>query len=291
MTTLTDVSWTEAPLTRWDEVCELVDRCLETDGGLPLAADLEFMYSRWGSPALVTRQARTAEGELVAAGLLRPGDSGPTYAGMVDPGVRGRGLGSQLLDWGLISGARVVESELLTAEATALFTSRGLQRTFAEDVMCIDFRVQVPQCRVAPPFQLWEWTPGLASRFFEMYEIAFRDRPDFPELSPLDWIEDVAHDADFRPTWSLLAFHPDLGDVGFLTAKEGWIDQVGVMPAFRRLGLGEVLLSESLRRMADDNRREAWLNVNVNNPGAAMLYRRLGFDVRGQRGRFTPMGG
>ena len=38
--------------------------------------------------------------------------------------------------------------------------------------------------------------------------------------------------------------------------------------------------------MALDGATEAWLDVNVNNPRVAALYRRLGFTDAGRRGRF-----
>ncbi|GAA2646520.1 hypothetical protein [Paractinoplanes durhamensis] len=56
-------------------------------------------------------------------------------------------------------------------------------------------------------------------------------------------------------------------DVGFVTAAVGRIARVGVAPA---RGL-----------MVTGGSAEAWVNVNVNNPG-----RRWGFVDRGRRGRF-----
>ena len=86
--------------------------------------------------------------------------------------------------------------------------------------------------------------------------------------------------------WSLLAELPEAGDAGFVTAAVGWIVQVGVVPAARGRGLGRALVTESLGRMAADGEIEAWLNVNVDNPGAAELYRRIGFTDRGRRARY-----
>jgi GNAT superfamily N-acetyltransferase len=60
----------------------------------------------------------------------------------------------------------------------------------------------------------------------------------------------------------------------------------GVVPAARGRGLGGALVCEALARMAADGSPEAWLNVNVNNPGAAALYRRLGFADAGRRARY-----
>ncbi|SFE55399.1 Acetyltransferase (GNAT) family protein [Actinoplanes philippinensis] len=131
-----------------------------------------------------------------------------------------------------------------------------------------------------------EWSAETAGRFHAVYAASFRDRPGFPDPAAEEWIEENTEDDDFRPQWSLMVALPEHGDVGFVTAAEGWIVQVGVVPAARGTGLGGALIRESLRRMAAAGATEAWLTVNVNNPTAAGLYRKLGFDVMGQRARY-----
>ena len=145
---------------------------------------------------------------------------------------------------------------------------------------------------------LTEWSAATAARFHATYAASFRDRPGFPG-DPADvWIAENEEDDDFRPAWSLLATVPALaeggsaaedapaGDAGFVTAAVGWIVQVGVIPAARGRGIGAALVRESLARMAAAGRPEAWLTVNTNNPGAAALYRKLGFHHRGRRARY-----
>jgi ribosomal protein S18 acetylase RimI-like enzyme len=128
------------------------------------------------------------------------------------------------------------------------------------------------------------WSAAAAPRFYAVYEAAFRERPGFPGWTAEEWIEGVDEDG-FRPEWSVLATVPDLGGAGFVTAADGWIDQVGVVPAARGRGIGAALVMESLTRMRADGADHAWLNVNVDNP-AARLYRRLGFQDRGVRARY-----
>ena len=132
---------------------------------------------------------------------------------------------------------------------------------------------------------LQTWTDEAAPRFFAVYEAAFRERPGFPHHHAATWIGDLEEDDDFRPALSLLVEVPGLGDAGFVTAAAGWIDQVGVIPQARRLGLGAALTRESLTRMRADGATEAWLNVNVDNP-AKNVYLRLGFIESGRRARF-----
>lgn len=179
-----------------------------------------------------------------------------------------------------------VECESLTAGAAALFGSRGLRPVFAEDVLWIDLswfdgRPCWPAGTVVTP-----WRGDLAERFFQVYAASFRSRPGFPAPSAAAWIAENETDDEFRPGWSLLAHLPGIGDAGFLTAAAGWIVQVGVVPAARRRGLARALVTEALHRMSLAGEPEAWLDVNVDNPGAAHLYQQLGFTPRGRRARY-----
>jgi GNAT superfamily N-acetyltransferase len=178
-----------------------------------------------------------------------------------------------------------VETESLTDAAAALFASRGLRQVFAEDVMRI-----TPGAAPAPRWpdgvELIGWSAATARRFHDVFESAFRDRPGFPGTPADEWIAENEEDDEFRPEWSILAVVPGIGDAGFVTSSVGWVAQVGVRPQARGRGIGAALICESLRRMAADGATEAWLDVNVNNPGAAALYRRLGFADAGRRARF-----
>ena len=179
-----------------------------------------------------------------------------------------------------------METEGLTPAAEALFVSRGLRQIFAEDVMRIDLTGAVPEPVWPDGTVLATWSDATAGRFAAVHDAAFRDRPGFPGRPAAEWIADVAEDEDFRPDWSVLAAVPELGDAGFVTAAVGWIVQVGVIPPARGHGLGVALVTESLDRQRSAGETEAWLDVNVDNPGAAALYRRLGFTPAGRRARY-----
>jgi mycothiol synthase len=265
-----------------DALIALAARCLDSDGGLPLAADPDFLRRRWTTPT--TMAVRDSGGRLVAAGAVR---DCAVFTGLVDPAARGAGLGSRLLDWGLDRpGPVTVETEGLTPAAEALFASRGLRQVFAEDVMRIDLTGAVAQAAWPHGSALTTWSDATADRFAAVYDAAFRDRPGFPGRPVAEWIAELTEDDDFRPDWSILASLPGLGDAGFVTAAVGWIVQVGVVPAARGRGLGAALVAASLARRRSAGETEAWLDVNVDNPGAAALYRRLGFTAAGRRARY-----
>jgi mycothiol synthase len=284
------VSWASLPFDDDAELASLATRCLATDGGLPLAADPDFLRRRWQAAGIPTIQGRDHDGRLVAAGTVRPTSAtgGVTFCGLVDPDARGWGLGTYLITWGLGQADQqpvTVETESWTAAAEELFAAHGLRQVFAEDVMRIDLADGVPDPVWPAGTELAAWSAADAPRFHAVYAAAFRERPGFPNWAAEEWIADLAEDDEFRPQWSVLATLADLGDAGFVTAAVDWIVQVGVAPAARGRGLGGALVTEALRRMRADGGTHAWLDVNVDNP-AVRLYRTLGFEHRGRRARY-----
>ena len=443
MTATGRTTWTE--LTGLPaELLALAERCYAADDGLPLAIDPGFLGRRWAADGGSAFGLTAADGSLVAAGAARLTPGGPVFTGLVDPAARGRGLGSALLDHGLVlaselaeaknaapngrpgkhaagsevsgkhaadsevsreraaasevsgdhaanggasgehaadgaalgehavdggglgehaagngasgavdggasgehaagggsgehaadgggsgeyaaggssgehaadgggsgehaagsvasgeqAGSRAsgkyaadvtVETETLTDDAAALFEARGLRQVFAEQVMRIELDDSLPQAEAWPPgVTVVSWSGAVAQRFHATYHASFSDRPGFPGDSAEEWIAENEDDEDFRPECSLLVTLPDLGDAGFIIAARDWVVQVGVVPLARRRGLAAALILDSLSRMRAAGDTQAWLTVNVNNPGAAALYRRLGFTNRGRRARYQP---
>ncbi|MEU4163019.1 GNAT family N-acetyltransferase [Actinoplanes sp. NPDC026670] len=253
----------------------LLDAALAAATDLPGAA----VPAAAGSPVAPPSTVPAAGGSPVAIPSTVPGDLAVGEAGVGDQ--------SGVTSAGSPGAAVTVECEGLTAGAAELFASRGLLQVFGEDVMRIKVAAEDGFVAGWPAgAEVVDWSAETAERFHAVYAASFRDRPGFPDPSAQEWIEENTEDDDFRPEWSIMVALPGRGDVGFVTAAEGWIVQVGVVPAARGTGLGGALIRESLRRMAAAGATEAWLTVNVNNPSAAGLYRRLGFDDMGQRARY-----
>ncbi len=61
---------------------------------------------------------------------------------------------------------------------------------------------------------------------------------------------------------------------------------MGVAPAARGRAVGALLIAEAVRLMRAAGEAGITLNVNVNNPHAIALYRRLGFATAGRRARY-----
>ena len=268
-----------------DEVLALARAQFEAHGGLPQLTDPEFLRRRWSDVAFGLRDAG---GALVSAAVVRSGSSvgsGSTVFWLT--GAPPGEAAGHVLDLALtgVGAAEVtVECESVVPAVDEMLASRGLRQVFAEDVLTADLTAEVPEPRWPDGTVLLEWDDDSARRFFAVYDASFRERPGFPGWSAEEWIEGMADD-DARPSASLLACVPGIGDAGFVTAAAGWIDQVGVVPPARGRGLAGALVSESLRRLRAGGDRTAWLTVNVDND-ARRVWERIGFTGRGRRGRY-----
>jgi mycothiol synthase len=279
-------------------LAELARECLSADGGQPFAADPGFLRGRYLDGARA--RGGWQGSRLVCASAVRPSGDGPDAAtvttGLVHPQFRRRGLGGAALDWAIGQAKQVgpagltADTEALSDGAHALYLARGLSQVFAEDVMQLAATATPPPPANAPAgLCLSTWDQAGPARFFAVYEASFRDRPGYPGWSQDRWVDWVSDDDDFRAAWALLAT-VDGTDAGFIVADAGgWIIQVGVVPAARgrRLGLGAALVAEAVRLMRAAGQTVITLNVNVDNPHAAALYRRLGFAQAGRRARYA----
>ncbi|MEU4579476.1 GNAT family N-acetyltransferase [Nonomuraea sp. NPDC023979] len=229
------------------------------------------------------------EDRLLAAGCVRLVRQDPVITGWVDPEHRGRGLGAELLDRLLQlargRGARVsVETESLTPDADALFVSRGLRQSFAEDVMRLDLHA-LPPAAIPAGITVQPWEEDTRHLFFQAYQRSFADRPGFPGWSQQQWIDWTVDDA-FRPHCSLVARRHDGDPLGFVTCAQGFLIQIGTLPARRGQGIGQMLALAALERLRASGDTHVLLDINVNNPASAALFSGLGFTPIARRARY-----
>lgn len=281
-----------SPLSEADlpDLRELAQTCLAADGGLPLLAG-EPMLRRLFLEG-VGIGGRDETGDLVAAAGVRAVGSGPRSAtGMVRPSARRQGLGGQLAAWAAEhSGGSLlrVVAETTSPGTDAFLRELGLVRVFAEHVMRHDL-TDIPVVPRPKGLKVLAWSEDTACLFHRAYLASFADRPGFPD-TPLDeWVEGLVEDPGFRPTQSRVALDRDARVVGFVTLADEWVDQVGVVPAWRGRRLGAHLVARSLRALKGEGCDAAWLAVNVDNP-AHELYLRLGFVDHGLRTRYEQAG-
>ena len=267
-------------------LAHLARRCLHADGGLPLLAGEPMLRKLFLSGESIGGRDET--GDLVAAAsVYLDGGGHRTATGLIHPSARRQGLGDELVRWcrERSGGALLrVVVETTSPQWDALAEGLELRRTFAEHVMCHRL-TDIPRIPRPEGLQAYPWTEDTASVFHAAYRRAFADRPGFPDTPRDAWVGEVAEDEDFRPTASRVAIDRDGHAAGFIVLTDVWVDQVGVVPAWRGRGLGAHLVARSLRALLKAGCEKVWLCVNVDNP-AHDLYLRLGFEEAGLRARY-----
>ena len=259
-----------------------------------LAVDRDWLKRSFFRPGVTSLLLeRIDDGRLGACAFVcdpAPPGSGPmTVTSMLQPGAEH--LWSEQLEW---IEERIAEagstpiqvvSENLTDVEVGRWAVAGFELVFEELIMKRPLDGEVPPARWPPGAAVLEWDGAAASASFAVYEAAFRDRPGFPGLSELVWIDRQTNNAMFLADASLCAVR-DGAPIGFVISGSDWIGQVGVDPAHRRMGLATALVTEALARMRALNIGAAYLHVNRNNPGGQATWRSLGFRECGRRGRF-----
>jgi [ribosomal protein S18]-alanine N-acetyltransferase len=145
-----------------------------------------------------------------------------------------------------------------------------------------------------PGFQLVAWTPKLLLDHADVKFESFREEIDahvFPCLAELDGcrnlMREIAGRKDFVPaaTWLVCrdsdfsnVIHP-IGTIQGLRSgqREGAIQNIGVHPDFRGMGIGTALIDSAIVGFRLIGCRTVHLEVTVQNTAAIRLYERLGF--------------
>lgn len=288
---------------------ELELECAPVDGDTNPPSLLECertLEHAAGSLATDTLCAVNAAGQLIACArvtfdLKLKHECRAFLDGTIHPSFRSIGLGSFVLNWMQARArqafAAVADDRPLVmridwtdkgADAIALYEKHGFHFALAEDEMRRDLRDPVPPIPMPNNMLSDSWSKQNAHQFFEVYEDAFRERSGFPGWSEEAWRRAFTENAEFRADLSLLIKELTVPVAYAVCAvesqrsDEGWVAQIGVRPAWRKRGLASALLSELMRRFRGEGLRYALLEVNVDNPQAASVYRRLGF-VRTKR--------
>lgn len=147
-----------------------------------------------------------------------------------------------------------------------------------------------------PPvgYRLLSWAPRLSQYHAQVKFLSFRDEIDshvFPCLGDLDGclalMREISGRKDFVPqaTWLMVndrqsggSPHP-VGTIQGLRsgAREGAIQNIGVHPEYRHLGLGTYLIQAAIQGFREAGCRKVHLEVTAQNAAAIRLYERLGF--------------
>lgn len=248
------------------------------------------------------------DGRVVAftiGGWELDNDGGHNYAtwGAVHPGWRRRGLGTALLRWTEARQRQVaaghppeVAKRLESWSYVQEIGRNALLGANGYEPVRYWFEMERPDLDAIPAVS---WPDGVEirpvldehlRRIFEVEVAAFRDH-----FGGIDDTEEafqrMVHDPRRDVSLWVVAWHGDeivgqslnrinRAENEALGTRRGRVNAVGVLRAWRRLGIGRALVAESLRVLRDAGMTSARLGVDAENPhGALGLYESLGFAV------------
>lgn len=140
------------------------------------------------------------------------------------------------------------------------------------------------------------WNPDLVNDHAEAKYHSFCEELDanvFPCLGNQEGcrklMKEISCRRGFLPkaTWLVVyddPFHSFVENCGTVqgvreSADEGSIQNLGIAPEHRGIGLGTTLLIHALRGFRDSGLRRVNLEVTAHNTGAVQLYERIGFNI------------
>lgn len=102
----------------------------------------------------------------------------------------------------------------------------------------------------------------------------------------------LSHGKGYTTLVARIVGRPGTAPVGFCihrqTEFESEIVSIAASRAHRRAGIGGLLMRETIRRLQADRVPMLFLEVAEDNAGAVALYRRLGFEIVGNRPGYYP---
>ncbi len=229
-------------------------------------------------------------GRLAGTGALRRCGENLIADNFTHPELRGRGVGSLLLDWaetrGADMGARSLRVGVAAPDtaAKALLERRGFVYIRSFYRMAIELEEPLPEPVWPDGFTVAHMQPGEERLVHATVQEAFLDHWDFQTRSFEEWLPLI----DIDPPLCFIVRDGEGAVVAAELCQEerfgaGWIDVLGVRAPWRRHGLGEALLRLAFRELRDRGQRRAGLGVDASNTtGATRLYERVGMTVAAQ---------
>jgi ribosomal protein S18 acetylase RimI-like enzyme len=156
------------------------------------------------------------------------------------------------------------------------------------------FRMEVDLDGSLPPpvlpssFRWVAWDESLVDHHAEVKYLSFRSEIDasvFPCLGDRHGCQRLMREIRRKPgflagaTWLIAGVDGYVGTVQGVMDRGpiGAIQNVGVIPEYRGLGLGRALVRRALEGFYQAGLRRAYLEVTAENAGAVRLYRTVGF--------------
>jgi mycothiol synthase len=291
------------------EVTELIRR-FERFWNAPLATPVAQVEHDFTAPFVdleLDGRGYWLEGDLVAYGLVwhRPSGERQERAylqGLVDPALRGQGIGRHLLAWEM---ERARES-LSSCDPTLPWYIRVDEWEWIEDSHHLYRRFRLQPVRytkemirplhepvvveVPDGVELIRWARALDEGARAAQNEAFADHWGSTPVDAESYQHRLAGDGN-RLDLSFLALageevvgiclnatFPD--DEEVTGRREGWVESLGVKRAWRGKGVASALLASSFNVFLDEGMTHSMIGVDADNlTGAFGLYQRMGYEV------------
>jgi mycothiol synthase len=210
--------------------------------------------------------------------------------GFVHPAKTGVGLGSWLLRQGEERvrdlGFRTVLTWCLAPDsrARALFERSGYREVRRFYRMLIEHDAAPVPAEWPEGFRVSTFEPGEGRAFHAALDEAFADEWNFVSQTFEQWAKRRLNVPEFDPTLLFIVRHGE--KIAAVLRGEadrggaGWIGAIGVLPRWRRRGLGLALLHLAFGEFYRRGQPRVALGVDAQNPtGATRLYERAGMHV------------
>jgi ribosomal protein S18 acetylase RimI-like enzyme len=250
--------------------------------------------------------AVTAQGTMAALALIFVPPSEDDHIAMIDGSVhvdhRGRGLGAFILDWmekcvsrlfGTIDDDKPQLIRMSCADHQVdrinLFEQKKFIPVRYAYKMQRDLGQPVPDKGLDLELRFEPWSEALNVPLMHAFNEAFQDHWGLLTINEELWQQLFTGVPQFRSDLTYLVMAGD-AIVGFCInwvdegknnqtgIMEGWVEALGVIPAWRGRGIASALLSKSLRAFSAIGLERAALDVDTQNPtGALHLYEKVGF--------------
>ena len=159
---------------------------------------------------------------------------------------------------------------------------------FKRHRMELPLRPPLPPAELPPGYRWLAWDDGLIALHAEVKFLSFHRHGDalvFPSLGTRGGCHDLMAAIRYRPnfcpqaTWLVAGPDGCVGTIQGLLDENGYggIQNLGVVPECRGLGLGRALLMQALVGFASVGVPRAFLEVTATNDPAVRLYRAAGF--------------